>query len=192
MKAEILEQKIEKVSGESAHVSALLLALGNPSEWAYTGEVIDAGNSEAACACGHPIRYCFLITHPTRGMTQVGSTCIDHIAGITPLLGERLIAAREALEKELAECKIKAKHAAADSENEQLWKEFIVARDIARFAHKNNRDHGVRSPRELWYFCEGWKEGYNRNSPPKYSRRGDLKKWIIRAIVRAKSVIQDQ
>ena len=49
----------------------------DPREWAYTGQVIDAGAPCEKCACGHPIRYIFVIERKRDGKAlPIGSTCI--------------------------------------------------------------------------------------------------------------------
>lgn len=172
-------------AARAAHVQSLLRALGNPSEWTFNGAVTDTGREDGGrCACGHPIRYLFHIEHTTRGAACVGSTCINHIAEISPELGAALGAARERLESSLAEAKAKAKRAIADAENVRLWNEYQIEREKAIARHRANRAAGIRSPYSLWQFCDGWREKYNRQSPPEYTRACDLKKWITRALVR--------
>lgn len=191
MKLDTLYQAEAKTANQLAHVGALLDALGNPSEWSYTGTVIDTGaNSQAKCACGHEIRYAFIIAHPCKGQSQVGSACIDHIALITPGLGDQLVAARQALEADIAAAKKAAAKAQADAVNQALWADYCAKRDSIRAMHKANRDNRVRSPREAWYFCEGWHEKFNRTNQPEYSRAADLRKWLEKAITRVESVLK--
>ena len=186
---ERLEGAAEKQARAGNHVRQLMATLVNPSEWEFTGEVIDAGSPCAFCACGHEIRFCFQLSHPTRGVNHVGSTCINHIAQISPELGAKLQAADDDLQKRLAEAKAKAKRALADAENTRLWAVYEQARDAARAAHEANRRSGVMSPRDLWYFCEGYKEKYRAWSPPEYTKAGPLKKWLVAAIARATEVL---
>lgn len=190
MQTEKLTSEIEAIEARGGHVQALLASLGNPAEWSYTGTCVDAGPaSEATCACGHPIRFCFIIAHSQRGQTQVGSTCINHIAAITPELGATLTAAREALETKLAEAKRKAARAAKDEENARLWVEYSAKREEAERRHKANRAAGQRSPYDLWYFVEGWHEKYFRRKQPEYTRPTDLRRWLAKAIERATSAL---
>lgn len=189
MLTDTLHTELEHTELQRAHVSALLSALGNPSEWEYTGTVVDAGQSEAKCACGHPIRYCFEIRHATRGQTHVGSTCIDHLAAITPQLGAALTAAREKLEAEIKAAEAAAKRTAADAANAALWNDYATKRDEARRRHAANRAAGRRSPYDLWHFVESWREEWRRNTPPQYVRAADLRRWIERAIKRVDFVL---
>jgi len=109
-KVSALKSQIDKKANTLHHASALIAALKNPSEWEYTGECLDAGvNSSESCACGHPIRYCFVIKHPIYGINQVGSTCIEHFKAINPALYESLQNADQALRDQLAEARRQAK-----------------------------------------------------------------------------------
>lgn len=182
MKIDELAKSSAKNEARTAHAAALIAKLGNPAEWTFTGVVADAGGDAAQCACGHNIRWCFIITHPAKGRAQVGSTCIDHIAEITPELGARLVARREEIAAEIAATKAKAARAAKDAENAALWEKYAAQRDALRAKHKANRAAGYRSSSELWYFCEGWSCKYNRTNPPEYSRAADLKRWINKAL----------
>jgi len=189
MKTEQLQTEIEKIESQGSHVAALIAALGNPSEWSYTGTCVDAGKAEAVCTCGHEIRFCFIITHPTRGQTQVGSTCINHIAEITQDLSAALVAARDQLESDLKATKAKARKAAADRENQQLWDQYSALRTQALQRYTANQDAGQCSPRDLRYFVEGWYEKLNRSTPPEYIRSDDLRRWLLKAISRVNRAI---
>ena len=95
----------------SAHAAALLRALGNPSEWKYTGLVTEDPACQGRCACGQQgIRFEFHLIHADRPAV-VGSTCVDHFKEISPELYSALNAARLDLDE-----KLKAeKRAAADA-----------------------------------------------------------------------------
>ena len=69
------------------HAQRLINALGNPSEWQATGEVVDAGGH---CACGHPIRWAFPIVHPDGRQNVIGSECINHFQNINPDQADKL------------------------------------------------------------------------------------------------------
>lgn len=193
MSATIIEEttrEAARVDAKLHHVAALLQALGNPSEWKYTGDIGDAGNSECYCACGHPIRYMFFIEHPQRGRAHVGSTCIEHIAHVAPELGDTLRAARDAHLQKLAELKKAAKRAQDDAENQRLWAEYCAARDAAIAAHRANRQAGRRSAWDLWSFAESYRCTWRKFQPPVYLRACDLRRWLTRAINVARSVLQ--
>lgn len=189
---EKLQKDIEKKEGTIHHVKKLLENLGNPSDYEFTGQVFDAGNSGAQCACTHDIRYCFIIRHKdNRKEAQVGSTCINHIASVSPELGQILLNAKDKLESELADAIKKAKRAKADAENQLLWEEYCILRDRAKAIHKANRDNYRKSHYQLWYFCESWDEKYSVKKIPDYTRAGDLKKWLIKAIERVNFVLHE-
>lgn len=187
MKHHELETATETLGARQAHVEVLLKALGNPSEWTFTGTVNDAGNDgRSKCACGHAIRYEFVIEHPARGQAHVGSTCIDHLAEITPELGNALKQARADLLRRIQEAEAQARAAAADAVNAKLWSEYCVARDEALAKHKLNIDRRLRSPHALWFFCQSTRERYRRYSPPKYAKAYALKRWLETGIKRAR------
>lgn len=188
MKIESIKTELESVEARGGHIDALIKALGNPSEWTYTGEVIDAQGSQAFCACGHPIRFCFKISHATQGETHVGSTCIDHIALITPELGAVLTEAREKLREQLNEAKAKAKRAAADAVNAALWTQYAELRQIASDRIMDQRSRNVRVKQELYAFFH-YRDKYNRKAPPEYVQAGVLKKWLVAAIKRVEWVL---
>lgn len=179
-----IADQVADAENRERYAARLIAKLGNPSEWAYTGIVDEA--VDAKCACGHPIRFRFHIEHPTRGAAVVGSTCIDHLAGISPELGAKLLAAREAHEQALLAAEARAARAAADAENAALWGQYCEARDKAFAMHKANREIRRMSPHDLWYFCCGNNEPFRRSNPPQYTRPSDLRKWLKKAIDRAR------
>ena len=185
---ESTESKIERSAGEVAHVRALLEALGNPSEWSYTGEVSDALAPVAKCACGHAIRFCFHIEHPAGRRAQVGSTCIDQIACISPELGQRLLAARAELEAKLSALKSQAKRAAANERNAALWAEYSALRDDRISTAKAMRLNGQRVSSELYFFAFSGVCRHRRMKCPEYVNPGTLRKWIEAAIAFTKGV----
>lgn len=188
-----LQNEIGEKEGRLHHVQKLLENLGNPSEYEYTGQVIDAGSSNAQCACTHPIRFCFIIKHQKSGrQAQVGSTCINHIASISPELGIVLTEAKDKLERELAEAIKKSKRAKADEENVKLWEEYCVLRDRAKAMHKTNRENYRKSPYPLWWFCESHDEKYRKSAMPEYTRAADLKRWLTTAIMRVNNAIRGE
>lgn len=188
MKIEKIQSELENAEVRGGHIDALIQALGNPSEWIYTGEVIDAKGSQAFCACGHPIRFCFKIRHATRGETHVGSTCIDHIALITPELGAALTEAREKLKEQLNEAKAKAKRAAADAENAALWVKYTALRQQAVDRNQSMRERNQWAPAELYAFLY-YRNKYNRKTCPEYVQAGVLKKWLVAAIKKVEFVL---
>lgn len=190
MLIEKLQGDIAKKEGNLHHVQRLLSALGNPSEWSYTGRVIDAGPDGSECACTHPIRWCFIIKR-NGNTAQVGSTCINHIASISPELGQVLIAAKEKLEAELAETVKKIKRARADEENQKLWEEYCLLRDRAKAIHRANRADYRKSPYQLWWFCEHHDEKYRKHTIPEYTREADLKRWLKKAIESVTNILKD-
>lgn len=185
------ENQIIEQESRASHVLALIEALApDPSQWEYRGECDDAGaGSEAKCACGHPIRFLFPIYHADGRVKIVGSTCVNHFASINPATGQLMLDKLDELNAKLAEQKKAAKRAADDAENARLWSEYCAARDAAVAAHNANRAEYRRSPYQLWYFAAANREEYRRQYPPEYTRACDLKRWLTKAIARAKSAM---
>lgn len=82
-----LEQTASVMRSSLRHAQRLINALGNPSEWQATGEVVDAGGH---CACGHPIRWAFPIVHPDGRQNVIGSECVNHFQNINPDQADKL------------------------------------------------------------------------------------------------------
>lgn len=89
----------------------------------------------------------------------------------------------------MKEARAQARKAAADAENQKLWLEYCRKRDEAKARHESNRRAGRMSPRDLWYFVEGWREKFRAFKCPEYQRAGDLRKWLTRAIDRVNGVL---
>jgi len=62
----------------TAHLTRLATAMApDTTEWEFEGEIIDDEEMGSRCACGHPIRYVFVIRRKRDGATlNIGSTCI--------------------------------------------------------------------------------------------------------------------
>jgi len=65
----------------------------DPSHWEFTGEVRDAGAYGASsCACGHDIRYEFLIERGDGESLIIGSTCIEKYVPVLIAAGAKVLA----------------------------------------------------------------------------------------------------
>lgn len=116
------------------HVARLAAALApDPTEWAYSGEVYDAGPAVngrlVKCACGHSIRWVFVLVRARDGAkVNVGSVCIESTVpylisqGAGSLAGS-LQSAHEAWAAEIREAERRAR-VAADSHRVQALAEF--------------------------------------------------------------------
>lgn len=131
------ERKTEQAEARAHHITALVTALGNPSEWEPTGVVIDCylGGSSlngGYCACGHDIRWAYEIRHPKKGINYLGSTCIFHYKTIDLEVYEKL---QVVVKKHKAELKRLAQIAAEQEAMAQvagLKLEFEFKRDTLR------------------------------------------------------------
>lgn len=151
---ETLERREAQHEGTAHHYGALIAALGDGRDWAYTGVVEDAGRASAKCACGHPIRYCYVIEHVDGKRTaQLGSECINHFEDANPELHAALMAAQQRLREELAAAKRQAK-LARDLEEvqaaEATWQEAVARAN--RFLDQG-REHDRYTPGALYHLA---------------------------------------
>jgi len=181
-----IERKLEKLSSQQHYIGNLIAALGNPSEWVFTGEVGDAGkNSRSNCACGHPIRYIYYIKRPRDGaLSQVGSTCIDHFQEINPEMYAALKEAQEKLEGDLAEKKGKAREARQQAEIERLDNEFNQRKKAMLALFEKSRSYGQYFvPNWLrWLFNYRNRKNYLHAGVPDYERNADYIRWYKKQI----------
>lgn len=114
-------RKIERRTENLNHAMRIAEKMGDPREWSYTGEVLDLGKKGGECACGHGIRYAFIIERQRdNAKLMIGSVCIDStvpglIAGGAEFLAKSLQKAADEHKQALAEAKRREK-AAKDSE----------------------------------------------------------------------------
>ena len=170
------EKTVERTEGSVHHVEALIAALGNPSEWEYTGDVTDAGTyGVAKCACGHPIRFQFHIEHPDGRKAIVGSTCVNHFATINPTLHAALVEALEGVKAKLAADKRAAREAKQDEEIARLKAECDALaapiRERYRVARENSHN-GYWVPEDIFYANRA-----ARQEPKQYKRKSDYLRW---------------
>ena len=186
-----LQSALVDVEAKAHYSGSLIAALGNPSEYEYTGNCIDAGAPTAKCACGHPIRYCFQIQHKqTKQLQIVGSTCIDHFAHIAPELYTALINAAQALQNQIANAKQQsktAKDAAEVAELKKQWDEKLAqareyikskSRTETRYNYHGSYALSGRLPYNLWIT---WTKKTPKEDP-EYSRPSDYKRWYKKQI----------
>jgi len=179
------ERKLERMANKAHYIGNLIAALGDPSEWEYTGECVDAGkDSTQKCACGHSIRYVFYIKRPRDSATnQVGSTCIDHFQGINPALYENLKQAEEKMKKRLAEMKKKAKEAKQQAEVERLEQAYKAKRQALVELYNKYRGGDTsyyaryRIPPWLYELFNWRRRRFIPFEAPRYQRKTDYIRW---------------
>lgn len=186
-----LESQLNQTAGEASHAAALIAALGDPSQYEYTGQCIDAGQPVARCACGHQIRYCFIIRHKVNGNTaQVGSTCIGHFEGINPGLYTSLLEAVADLEARIAEEKAKVRRAAQDAEIQPLRRRrFFLRLALGDIQIRAEARH-VRTPREVWIATRSHGSGFFKVREKPYKSPSGLKKYLEREIATLEGIFQ--
>lgn len=183
-KVKQIEGQIHKKSRSLHHIEALIAALKNPSEWEYRGELIDSGpGSTASCACGHPIRYIFVIHHPVYGTSQVGSTCIEHFKLINPALYEALKAADHGLQEQLNAAKRAAREAEQRANIETLKGAYVAIRaEIIGMAEKYIDNFQFRSIYRVEFL-----RGYPKQAP-EYQKTGLIVKWYEKHLIGIKDI----
>jgi hypothetical protein len=127
----VLERQVDNLR----HLEKIAKAMApDPTDYEYTGEVNDLGDMSGSCACGHPIRYEFIVRNTTGKEVVIGSTCIDtSVPWLTSVGAEKLAQdLREALEAN-EEAKKEALRKLRDAKNdeevvllEQYWDETIM------------------------------------------------------------------
>ena len=156
----------------------LTAALGNPSEWEYTGLITQSGPPNFAhCACGHPIMDCFHIKHPD-GRTQIiGSTCIEYFQDAGRIYGQ-LSEALKTLEIKYAEAKKAAKKSANEIKVSDARSAYESRYDTLLARFKAYREMGQMAPRDLW---RAMASHYRiHRTAPEYSRACDYLKWYTK------------
>lgn len=179
---EKLERKAMKHGGTLHHKKALFAGLGGePEKYDYTGKVVDAGpGSSAKCACGHPIRFVFFIKHRETGQQRhVGSTCINHFAGVNAALLDSLQGAYNKLTKELQEREREARKAAEAVRTSHHAKRYTK---LYRLAYNFYMYTFVQSRIHAPYKLYKWFNGYGDyvlfpKCPKKYARQSSYTTW---------------
>ena len=171
-----LEQQDQDLQRQAEHYKALLRALApDPAAWKFTGEVLEGDPNESQCACGHPIKWLFVIAR-NGGIKHLGSTCINHFEFINQETFTALCQAQTALSARLAEAEKKAKRAAASMEVAAAQAEFVNAYDEALELYRHYRSVGQQAPRKLWEVVasHAWRVP---SQAPDYQRAHDLIRW---------------
>ena len=191
MKLTSIECSLAKLDSQSGHIAALLDALGNPSEWHYTGLCTENPESKGRCACGqHGIRWEFHVEHG-ENKAVIGSSCIAHFQQITPELFASLHEAKLLLEARLNQARKEAKAALAAAANNALWIQYAALRDRAFSLFDGYKNERRRVPQNLYFFCCSNQEKYRRRNPPPYTRASSLQKWLTSAIKCVEYVIEN-
>ena len=164
-------RQTEETQVNLRHMKILADAMApDPTEWRYEGEIEEAGDGLASCACGHPIRYCFPIRRPRDGaILIIGSVCIEKsipylIAHGAEALAQGLQAGTERLnelikerQKRIRDAQSNARYAALKVIADQLleWRDGIWAR-------RHDVHCSERYTRRL-YIPKYWYEGSWKN-----------------------------
>ncbi len=174
-----MERREADIENASHHWARLLDKLGDGREWEYQGEVNDCGKPISKCACGHAIRWEYVIHRERDGaVAVVGSECINSFQDANPDLWAALTAAAEKVKADLAEAKRQAK-AARDNEDvmtlQAAWQDQ-VARAERFIAQAAEWDRYL--PETLYHLkC---RTIYLRG-PKQFKRTCDYKRWYAEA-----------
>ena len=155
----------------------------NPTEWEFTGQVVDGKGGNAHCSCGHPIRYIFVIERKRDGQAlPIGSTCITSTVPYLQAHGAANLATalEQALAdhlKALAEMEKAQRAAEQDAVCQLACREWESVRDHAREIVLPMKQRGLWIPRGIWYL---WYCG-KVHVCPTYSRVSSRIAWYRKA-----------
>lgn len=160
-KIELQESKANGHADRLAQMQRLINGLApDPSEWEYTGQCHDLGKPVGYCACGHEIRYEFILNRKRDGATAVvGSVCIDNYALISPAAAAWMRQDLERMMEEVKEAKKKAEEAKRVEEAEKLHKrwERQVEELRIREEHLKAKSGSDWIPYDMWMALYGKK-----------------------------------
>jgi hypothetical protein len=206
-KAEDLARKAEQSTGTAHHVDQLIAHLIDPTGWELI-EMVDAGEGAAKslnpprCACGHPIRFIFIVEatrdlppseawpsgRPKGDRAHVGSVCIQQIAHLAPELAERILAGAKDLERRAAEAQRQAELARKQAEVEALERQFRALHNQLISEFRRYRATGDYAPYELWEaVCH--RKHCVPQAPPQYSSPALYIRWYRKHIEQIQRVL---
>ena len=175
--------------GNLQHVHRVAEAMHpDPREWAYTGQVVDGQGMGAHCACGHPIRFIFVVARTRDGQQlPIGSTCIT--STVPYLLAEGAVQLASSLQRALAvheqalAALEKARRAAEqDAACQTARQEWQAVRERGRVIIDGYRANGRRIPYPLWML---WNRGAEKiHCCPHYARVSSSTRWYQQAVIR--------
>lgn len=185
-----LESKADNLESKIQHSDALIRALGDPSQWQWTGDIYDAGAPVASCACGHQIRYIYPIIN-SQGLTnQVGSTCIYYFQEVNPEMAEKMRSALVELEEKIKQAKADSKKQEQDEEVKKLEVRFNKLISVAKEYKEWYKSKGKFCPKDLYAVATyyRWDWGGVEKNPPQYKRVNDYIKWYSQRIDRLEAI----
>jgi hypothetical protein len=145
------ERKVDNIAHLTRLADGMTRNGQDVRDWAYTGEVYDAKNTNAACTCGHPIRWVFTIQNTkTSDILPIGSVCIGSsvpylISAGNEHLAEALQAALAKLRADLAEAERRERDARNDVVVAELF-EYVKALNTWR---RDTADNEYRARRRF-------------------------------------------
>ena len=140
-----LDKQIESLDNFKEIVGKFVTRLGDPSQYEFSGEVIDLGQyGNGKCTCDHPIRYMFLIWGPNGKVAPVGCECIKHFQAYNEKLFNKLENARLGLAREKAEATRQVKKAETQPTFELAKERFLAICEM----HKKRINFMI--PRAMW------------------------------------------
>ena len=163
----------------TAHYARLLEVLGDGREWEYTGICNDLEKPVGKCACGHPVRYEFVIERMSDKKTAVlGSECINYFKEVNPETFAAMQAAHAAILAKLAEAKKAAKAAQQAVEVEAARHTWQGCKERAEAILEAASDDNRFLPYDLYRLR--YRTAY-LDEAPEYQRACDLRKWYEKA-----------
>jgi len=195
-KIERLETEAAKEESGVHHFQALVRALGDPTQYFYTGKYRDTGKgNNENCACGHPIRYVFYIRHKkTKKGAKIGSVCISHFAKVNP---EAVVEMEKDFKKLMKKLAIEKKKGARAKRIAKMAPEKKSAHKLAtqyvrNYDRKSKKDD-IYLGKRLWKFRYNDRIKFSKKGwvpyPKQYKRVADFIKWYKKFIVDSKKMI---
>ncbi len=190
------EEVLANLNANTNHVAVLLAAMNNdPSAWEYDGsEPVDNGEGASMsinpprCACGHPVRYQFVIRNIAnpKQIINLGTTCINYLSDIDASMYADMVAAVKRQAEKLAALKRAAKAATQDAEIEKLAAEYKQIYDARIATYNAIRESGKRVVYNAWYaLASSHRLPY---SPPEYTRKASYIAWYKKHLPRIAGV----
>lgn len=173
-----MKNEIRENVGTLVWSANLTAALGDPHNWEYTGKVLQGDPQKTHCACGHPIRDCYIIREKATGVEKMlGSTCIEYFENVGEIY-TNLCEAVKRQEAKLAEAKRAAKKAADEAKVSIARAEYEARYDTLLARYKEYRNRHELAPRQLWVAMASYYRVFR--TAPEYQRPCDYLRWYAK------------
>lgn len=161
------------------HRQRLLRALNNePGKYVFTGVINDLGLPVGSCACGHTIRYEFIIQHIDTGVTNIlGSTCITLFHDYNPNEADKMAEEWDKYKKDIKDKEKEEKERILSSE---LSKVAICYQNLHDMASIINSIYNIlkkKAPYDIWRTTTPYYNRLASSCPIEYKTLKPYIKW---------------